>query len=60
LAALYVLRKVREGCFSIPTWRTFYRVPLVLLAIHGGTLAGIAHGNVVRLLKLRKPTATVT
>jgi hypothetical protein len=49
LCAIYLLRKVREGCFSIPSWRTYYRVPLVLLTIHIGTLAGIVRGNLARL-----------
>jgi glycosyltransferase involved in cell wall biosynthesis len=54
LAGLYGIRKAREGCFSVPSWRTFYRVPLVLLTIHGGTLAGIIHGNAVRRLRSRR------
>lgn len=60
LAAIYVVRKVREGCFSVPTWRTYYRVPLVLLSIHSGTFTGIVHGNVVRLLEMKNPAATAS
>ncbi len=50
LAGSYLLRKARQGCFDIPSWRTYYRVPLVLLAIHVGTMAGIVHGNWRRLV----------
>jgi glycosyltransferase involved in cell wall biosynthesis len=49
LADFYLWRKARQGCFDIPSWRTYYRVPLVLLAIHLGTMAGIIHGNSLRL-----------
>jgi len=45
LFCLYILQKARQGCFAIPSWRTYYRVPLVLLAIHVGTVAGMVHGN---------------
>lgn len=47
----YLWRKKQAGCFAIPGWRTLYRVPLVLLAIHLGTMAGMIHGNGVRLLR---------
>ena len=46
---LYLARKARQGCFDDPSWRTYYRVPLILLAIHIGTMAGIIHGNWQRL-----------
>jgi glycosyltransferase involved in cell wall biosynthesis len=49
LAGAYLGRKARQGCFDLPSWRTYYRVPLVLLAIHVGTMAGIAHGHWRRL-----------
>jgi glycosyltransferase involved in cell wall biosynthesis len=49
LAGLYLWRKARQGCFDVPSWRTYCRVPLVLLAIHLGTMAGIIHGNWLRL-----------
>lgn len=49
LMLAYFARKARQGCFNIPTWRTFYRVPLVLAAIHIGTVAGALHGNWVRI-----------
>lgn len=49
LASLYLWRKARQGCFDIPSWRTYYRVPLTLLAIHLGTVAGVIHGNWLRL-----------
>ena len=49
LAGSYLWRKARQGCFDIPSWRTYYRVPLVLLAIHLGTMAGIVHGNGLRV-----------
>ena len=45
LAAAYLGRKARQGCFAVPSWRTYVRVPLVLLAIHAGTVAGIVHGH---------------
>jgi glycosyltransferase involved in cell wall biosynthesis len=57
VVVLYGLRKAKEGCFEVPTWKTYYRVPLVLLAIHAGTVAGIARGNVMRLLCTNKPDA---
>jgi glycosyltransferase involved in cell wall biosynthesis len=53
LGAAYVARKARQGCFDVPSWRTYYRVPLVLLAIHVGTMAGILHGHGRRLLGRR-------
>lgn len=46
----YLWRKKQAGCFTVPGWQTIYRVPLVLLVIHLGTMAGIVHGNWVRLL----------
>ena len=49
LAGAYLGRKARQGCFDVPSWRTSYRVPLVLLAIHAGTMAGILHGQWRRL-----------
>jgi glycosyltransferase involved in cell wall biosynthesis len=60
LVAVYGVRKVKDGCFSVPTWRTSYRVPLVLLAIHAGTLGGILHGNVARLMSAKKSRASVS
>lgn len=45
----YLWRKAQAGCFAVPGWQTSYRVPLVLLAIHLGTMAGMIHGNWVRL-----------
>ncbi|MCI0519415.1 MAG: glycosyltransferase [Chloroflexi bacterium] len=48
LAALYFLRKARQGVWAIPGWRTLYRIPLVLACIHLGTLAGMIHGNLAR------------
>ncbi len=50
LFCLYILQKARQGCFAIPSWRTYYRVPLVLLAIHVGTVAGMVRGNWRRIL----------
>lgn len=49
LCMIFLARKAKHGCFSPPGWRTYYRVPLVLGAIHLGTLAGIASGNIRRL-----------
>lgn len=49
LAGAYLAQKTRQGCFSSPGWRTIYRTPLVLLAIHVGTLSGIITGNWRRL-----------
>jgi glycosyltransferase involved in cell wall biosynthesis len=45
IGAAYLWRKAQAGCFDVPGWRTFYRVPLVLLAIHLGTMAGVIRGN---------------
>jgi len=53
-AALYLGRKARQGCFAVPGWRTVYRTPLVLLAIHIGTMAGAIHGN-LRWLRRARP-----
>jgi len=49
LAGCYLGAKARQGCFDIPSWKTYLRVPMVLLAIHMGTMAGILHGNWSRL-----------
>ncbi len=49
LAGMYLARKARQGCFAAPGWRTYYRVPLILLAIHVGTMSGIVHGHWQRL-----------
>lgn len=49
-AGAYLARKARQGCFDVPSWRTWYRVPLVLLAIHVGTMAGIVRGHARRLV----------
>jgi hypothetical protein len=45
----YLYRKVREGCFATPGWRTFYRVPLILVSIHLGVVSGIARGLFMRI-----------
>jgi hypothetical protein len=45
----YLYRKVREGCFATPGWRTFYRVPLILASIHLGVVSGIARGLFMRI-----------
>lgn len=55
LGGAYLGRKAREGCFAVPSWRTYYRVPLVLLAIHLGTLAGLVHGHWRRLVTHAHP-----
>jgi succinoglycan biosynthesis protein ExoA len=49
LAGTYLARKATQGCFAPPGWRTLYRVPLVLLIIHAGTMAGVITGNWRRL-----------
>ncbi len=49
LAGHYLGLKARQGCFDIPSWKTYVRVPMVLLAIHVGTMAGVLHGNWRRL-----------
>ncbi len=49
LIGIYLARQARRGCFAAPGWRTYYRVPLILLAIHIGTMAGIVHGQWQRL-----------
>jgi hypothetical protein len=49
LLCAYLWRKARQGCFSVPSWRTYYRVPAILLAIHVGTMAGIFSGTWLRL-----------
>ena len=56
LAAAYLARKARQGCFDVPSWRTYVRVPLVLLAIHVGTVAGIVYGHLTRLSALAPPS----
>ena len=56
LAGSYLARKARQGCFAVPTWRTLYRVPLVLLAIHAGTMAGMLHGQWRRWRAGGRPT----
>lgn len=48
IGGAYLWRKAQAGCFDVPGWRTFYRVPLVLLAIHLGTMAGVVQGNLRR------------
>lgn len=48
-AGYYLGVKARQGCFGIPSWKTYVRVPIVLLAIHVGTMAGVLHGNWRRL-----------
>jgi glycosyltransferase involved in cell wall biosynthesis len=48
LAAAYLWRKGRQGCFAVPSWRTYLRVPLVLLVIHVATVAGAVHGHLCR------------
>lgn len=53
LACAYLWRKAHQGCFDIPSWRTYYRIPAILLVIHLGTMAGMVHGNWVRLMKPR-------
>jgi glycosyltransferase involved in cell wall biosynthesis len=58
LAGSYVWRKSVQGCFNIPSWRTYYRVPLVLLAIHLGTMAGVIHGNWLRFQRRLKHAGT--
>ncbi len=45
----YLWRKAQAGCFAVPGWQTIYRVPLVLFVIHLGTMAGMIHGNWVRV-----------
>jgi len=50
LLGFYIYRKTREGCFSIPGFKTYYRIPLLLITIHSATLAGIVAGNVKRLV----------
>ena len=57
LAVVYGVRKAREGCFSVPTWRTYYRIPLILLAIHLGTLGGIVSGNMARRISAKRSRA---
>jgi glycosyltransferase involved in cell wall biosynthesis len=42
--AAYLYRKVQQGCFATPGWRTIYRVPLVLSTIHLGVVTGITMG----------------
>lgn len=53
LGTAYLVRKARQGCFAIPGWRTYYRVPLMLLAIHVGTMAGIVQGHWQRLRRTK-------
>jgi glycosyltransferase involved in cell wall biosynthesis len=53
LAGAYLGRKAWHGCFAGPTWRTYYQVPLILGAIHVGTMAGIVHGHWRRLAAAR-------
>ncbi len=50
LVGHYLGVKARQGCFDIPSWKTYVRVPMVLLAVHLGTMAGVVHGNWRRLL----------
>lgn len=45
----YLWRKAQAGCFAVPGWQTNYRVPLILLVIHLGTMAGMIHGNWARI-----------
>jgi len=52
LSIVYLWRKKRAGCFDSNSWRRFYLVPLALLAIHIGTVAGILAGHCVRLWDL--------
>lgn len=51
LAGHYLGVKARQGCFDIPSWKTYVRVPMVLSAIHVGTMAGVLHGNWRRLFR---------
>lgn len=53
IGGVYLRRKAQAGCFDVPGWRTFYRVPLVLFAIHLGTMAGVIYGTWQRLIPRR-------
>ncbi len=55
--AAYLVRKAKEGCFAVPSWRTSYRVPLILATIHLGTMAGIIHGTMRRVVRRRGSAA---
>lgn len=48
LAAAHLGRKARQGCFAVPSWQTYVRVPLVPLAIHAETVAGIVSRHLRR------------
>ncbi len=47
--SVYLARQARQGCFSAPGWRKFYRVPLILGIIHFGVITGIAAGLFMRI-----------
>ena len=48
LALAYLHRTHRQGCFDLPGWQRWYRVPLVLAVIHLATMAGVMAGNLRR------------
>ena len=49
IGTAYLGRKALAGCFAVPGWQTYWRVPLVLACILTGTMAGVLVGQGQRL-----------